>query len=78
LSFGVALAALLLHFSTAGRGAAVLNASNFTPAFMINGVLSIAAVIFFFPLEHHAGAEVSGRHAPVIISGEIETVTEVD
>ena len=73
LSFGVALAALLLHFSIAGHGAAAFQASNFTPAFMINGVLSIAAVFFFFPLDHHAGAEVSGRHAPVIVPATIET-----
>ena len=72
LSLGVALGAMLLHFSIAGRSAAALQASNFTPAFLINGVLSIAAVFFFFPLDHHAGAEVSGRHAPVIAPATIE------
>ncbi|HEX4210102.1 MAG TPA: DHA2 family efflux MFS transporter permease subunit [Candidatus Binataceae bacterium] len=78
LSFGVALAALLLHFSTAGRGSAALQAINFTPAFVINGLLSIAAVVFFFPLEPHAGAEVSGRLVPVVVHGEIETLSEAD
>jgi EmrB/QacA subfamily drug resistance transporter len=79
LSFGVALAALILHFSIAGHPESALRAINFTPAFIINGVLSIAAVFFFLPLDHHAGAEVSGRHAPpLIVPQAIETVSEVD
>jgi EmrB/QacA subfamily drug resistance transporter len=79
LSFGVALAALILHFSIAGHPASALRAINFTAAFVINGLLSIAAVFFFLPLHEHAGAEVSGRHAPpLIVPPAIETLSEVD
>jgi MFS family permease len=77
LSMGVAVAALILHF-TIGAHHAVLNAHDFTPAFVVMGGLSIASVACFIPLEHHAGAEVSGRQAPVIVGKRIEAVAEVD
>jgi hypothetical protein len=78
LSFGVALAAFILHLSIAGHPASALRAASFMPAFIINGVLSIAAVIFFLPLDHHAGAEVSGRRPPVMVAAGIETAAEAD
>jgi EmrB/QacA subfamily drug resistance transporter len=64
LSLGVSVAALTLHISLTLRGAAVLDANDFSAAFIVIGVLSLISVLFFLPLAHHAGAEVSG-HQPV-------------
>jgi len=78
LSLGVAIAALLLHFTVAGHPAAALNARDFSPAFIVMGILSIASVAFFIPLAGHAGDEVSGRGAPIITTGSMEAIPEVD
>ena len=61
LSLGVASAALLLHLSLGGRNVSTLSASDFTWPFVITGVLALIATAMYFPLEHHAGEEVSGR-----------------
>jgi EmrB/QacA subfamily drug resistance transporter len=63
-SLGVTLAALTLHVSLALRGASTLSANDFSAAFVVIGVVSLASIIFFVSLAHHAGAEVSG-HQPV-------------
>ena len=76
LSFGVAIGAMLLHISLGGRSAAHLSAHDFTPAFMIMGALAILSSLLFIPLEYHAGAEVSGRRAPVELA--VEAATEAD
>jgi len=76
LSFGVAIGAMLLHLSLGGRSAAHLSAHDFTPAFMIMGALAILSSLLFIPLEYHAGAEVSGRRAPVELA--VEAATEAD
>ena len=64
LSLGVTVAALVLHISLSLRGSSTLDANDFAAAFVVIGVLSLASTLFFIPLEHHAGAEVSG-HQPV-------------
>jgi len=64
LSLGVTVAALVLHISLTMRGSTTLDASDFGAAFIVIGILSLASTLFFVPLEHHAGAEVSG-HQPL-------------
>jgi hypothetical protein len=63
LSLGVTVAALVLHISLSLRSSTTLDANDFAAAFIVIGVLSLASTLFFIPLEHHAGAEVSG-HQP--------------
>jgi len=63
LSLGVTVAALVLHISLTMRGSTTLDANDFGAAFVVIGVLTLASTLFFVPLEHHAGAEVSG-HQP--------------
>jgi EmrB/QacA subfamily drug resistance transporter len=72
LSLGVSIAALTLHLCLRMRGATDLNATDFGVSFMIIGLLSVASILFFLPLEPHAGAEVSG-HQPVPNLAAIET-----
>lgn len=64
LSLGVTAAALVLHISLAMRGSSTLNANDFAAAFIVIGGLALVSTLFFVPLEHHAGAEVSG-HQPL-------------
>ncbi len=71
LSLGVSIAALSLHISLSMRHSKVLEAQDFSIAFVIVGIIALSSVFFFFSLEHHAGAEVSG-HQYVPISGEAE------
>jgi EmrB/QacA subfamily drug resistance transporter len=76
LSLGVTIAALVLHLSLTLRGGTALNAGDFGKAFIAIGVLSLASTLFFVPLEHHAGAEVSGHQPlPPLAS---EPVTQAD
>ncbi len=75
LSLGVTIGAMLLHISLGGRSAAQLSVHDFTPAFMIMGVLALLSSLLFIPLEHHAGDEVSGRRAGVELS-RAQTVSE--
>jgi EmrB/QacA subfamily drug resistance transporter len=78
LSLGVALGAMLLHISLGTRGAAHLSAHDFTPAFVVMGVLAMLSSLLFLPLEYHAGDEVSGRRAGVQLSRTPQTVPEAD
>jgi EmrB/QacA subfamily drug resistance transporter len=78
LSLGVALGAMLLHMSLKASGSAHLTTHDFTPAFIVMGVLALLSSIFFLPLEYHAGDEVSGRQRGVELSRTPQTVTEAD
>jgi len=64
LALGVALAAAILEVSTAISGTH-LQIADFHMAFYIIAGLSLLAVIPYFGLDRHAGAEVSG-HNPVV------------
>lgn len=71
LSLGVSVAALTLHISLTLRGATTLAANDFAAAFIVIGLLSLISILFFLPLEHHAGAEVSGHQpAPALAAAE--------
>ncbi len=78
LSLGVATGALLLHLSLHGRGSASLSSHNFTPAFVVMGLLALASSLLFLPLEHHAGDEVSGRRSTLAIAPTAQSLPEVD
>ena len=78
LSLGVAIGAMLLHISLGARGAAHLSTHDFTPAFVVMGVLALLSSLLFIPLEYHAGAEVSGRQSGVELSRTAQTVPEAD
>ncbi len=65
VSFGVGIAALLLHVTMVLRGEATLSADDFPTTFLAVAVLSFASLLMFRTLEPEAGAEVSGhRLAP--------------
>jgi len=66
LSLGVALAALLLHFSLWMHGASRLTTEDFSLPFVITGGLAMLSSFLFLSMEHHAGAELSGRQVGVI------------
>jgi len=68
LSFGVAIAALLLHLSLAGRPATALTSHDFMVPFVTVGILGVLSSLFFISLHPDAGEEVSGRRAEVTMS----------
>jgi hypothetical protein len=61
VSFGVGIAALLLHVTLTLRGGHPLEAADFPYTFVAIGALSMCSVFFFIPLAPEAGAEVSGH-----------------
>jgi EmrB/QacA subfamily drug resistance transporter len=61
LSFGVGLAALLLHATLQLRGHVQLGSADFAPAYFTVSAISLLALLFFVRLPRNAGAEVSGR-----------------
>lgn len=63
VSFGVGLGALILHLTLAVRGATVLAAGDFWPAFVVVGLISMVSALVFLPLPADAGSSVSGRQA---------------
>src|SRR5271169_650237 len=74
LSLGVALGAILLHMSLAASGSSHLSTHDFTPAFIVMGLLALASSLLFLPLEYHAGDEVSGRQRGIELSHTPQTV----
>jgi EmrB/QacA subfamily drug resistance transporter len=64
MGLAVGMAALLLQLVHAMRGGgAALSAADFSPVFVINGCLAIAAVVAFLPMAREAGADLSGHRA---------------
>jgi EmrB/QacA subfamily drug resistance transporter len=61
LSFGVTIAAILLHLSVHLRGAHTLSTRDFIPAFIVTGVLSLISALLFLRLSSDAGWELSGH-----------------
>jgi EmrB/QacA subfamily drug resistance transporter len=62
-SLGIGFAAILLSFLRRGHTGHALVASDVTPAFFIIGAVSLLGLLFFLPLAHDVGAEVSGRRS---------------
>jgi len=78
LSVGVTIAALTLHLSLAWRGATQLDPNDFAGAFIVIGLVSMGSILFFVPLAHHAGAEVSGHPAGLASMRAAEPMPEAD
>jgi EmrB/QacA subfamily drug resistance transporter len=72
LSLGVSIAAAVLHISLTLRDGTALSATDFSIAFVVIGLLALASILFFFPLEYHAGAEVSGHRAAMPALATVE------
>src|SRR5579875_334146 len=60
-SFGVALAAMILNLGLRIHAGSVLTTHEIAPALLLIGLAPLISVLFFVPLEHHAGQEVSGH-----------------
>lgn len=68
MSIGVGTGALALHITRLiGQGGA-LSASDFMPAFITVGLISVSCLFFFVNLSPYAGSEVSGHRAPALAS----------
>ena len=78
LSLGVAIGAMLLHISLGGRGPDQLSVYDFTPAFVVMGVLALMSSVLFIPLDYNAGEEVSGRRPGVELARTVQTIPEAD
>jgi EmrB/QacA subfamily drug resistance transporter len=77
-TIGVAVGALALNITLMFHGTASLAASDFAPAFLVIGVISVSCVFFFFDLSPYAGAEVSGhRGRPARATPELEQAEAV-
>ena len=61
VSFGVGIAALMLHVTLVMRGEHALTAGDFPLTFIAVGIMSLGSVLFFIPLRPEAGAEISGH-----------------
>jgi EmrB/QacA subfamily drug resistance transporter len=61
-SLGVALSAIVVHYTLVWNNNQTLSAANLAPAFFVIGALSLGGLFFFVPLHPAAGAEISGRN----------------
>jgi len=61
LSFGVTVGASILQLSLAARHSDTLIASDFLPAFLVVGFISLISFVNFARLPKDAGEEVAGR-----------------
>jgi hypothetical protein len=61
LSVGVGVGALALHLTLLFHGSGTVGASDFVPAFITVGLISMSSLVFFLQLPADAGAEVSGH-----------------
>jgi hypothetical protein len=78
MSLGVTIAALILHFSLWFHGSKTLTVHDFTPAFLIIGVLSLLSALTYLALEDHAGEVVSGRATMMSTSAASEEAVSAD
>jgi len=60
MSLGVGMSAFLLHVMQVWKGG-TLGPDDFTPVFVANAMIAVAAVLVFLPLGSEAGAELSGH-----------------
>jgi EmrB/QacA subfamily drug resistance transporter len=63
LSVGVGIGAMVLHFTILFSGSQAIVPEDFPPAFIIVGIVAVASLLFYLPLEASAGAEVTGHRA---------------
>jgi hypothetical protein len=60
LSVGISIGAITLE-TTQRLSGGVIDASSFTPAFLVVGILTVSSVVPFLLLSRDAGDEMSGR-----------------
>jgi hypothetical protein len=60
-SFGVGLAALVVHLSLLWHGHAAMTPDDIAPGFFAIGTLALLSSIVFWRLPPHAGAELTRR-----------------
>ena len=61
ISLGIGFSAAMLHIVHVLRGGEALAVADFTPIFVANGCIALAAILSFVPLPGSAGAELSGH-----------------
>jgi EmrB/QacA subfamily drug resistance transporter len=78
LSFGVTIAAIMLHLSLYLRGAHTLATRDFVAAFILTGVLSLISALLFLRLSSDAGWELSGHEQIPVrgVAAEAEAVAD--
>ena len=64
IGWGVAVAGIVLELGLLVRGDSVVAVADFTAAFLVVGVITMAAAIPFLALSPTAGAEAAGRMKP--------------
>jgi hypothetical protein len=65
MSAGVAVGALVLEIQRHGRADMAVQASDFTTAFVVVGVISAASAFIFMRLPKGAGASLSAPRRPI-------------
>ncbi len=74
LSLGISTAAIVLHLSTAGQPATEMRVADFSPAFLVVGLVASLSALVFASLAGDAGGEVSGhrRYRPDVVTAARE------
>lgn len=79
LTLGVGVGAVVLHLARVQAGREELAASDFWPAFLVVGLVSLLSVPTFLSLPRDAGAEVSGHgRAPADVTDKTRAAAEAD
>jgi EmrB/QacA subfamily drug resistance transporter len=65
-AIGVALAAFILYVMQRNSHSSKITAADIAPAFIVVGLLSLVALLFFTRLSPHAAAEVSGHRSRTV------------
>jgi MFS family permease len=74
ISAGVAVGAFVVEMTQRLHGGGELVVSDFAPAFLVVGLISLSSTWWFFRLPHDAGHEVSGRRVLVVPGRPVEAV----
>ena len=61
MTFGVALAVLLLNLTLLWRGHLALAANDFWPTFTVISLITLGALALFIPLASNVGTELTAR-----------------
>jgi hypothetical protein len=68
VSFGVAVGAMVVEVSEWARGHTVPETADFSAAFVVVGLMSMASALLMLRLPAGAGDEISGRMVPVRVA----------
>jgi hypothetical protein len=70
MGLGIAVGAILINVSQSLRGADRLALADFRLAFVVIGLIAVAASVLFLRLDADAGAEVSGHRSKRAVAAE--------